>query len=554
MKKEKLRILLLKPSHYDDDGYVVQWWRNIIPAQSLPVVNGIILDANERKIFGENIEIETKLIDEITHTVDIKKEAKWLKEAKRFALMLIGVQTNQYPRSIDLAKEFILNGIPAIIGGFHVSGILAVVPDWQEGFLGAKEFGVSLYAGELEVGVDEVLKDIWEDKLKSEYNYLKKEVDFENAPTPVLDVKIVNTTWSNLAGLDLSRGCPFSCSFCCLVNVQGRKMRQRSVENAMKYIKECYKNGITNFIVSDDNFARNQNWELILDELIKLREEEHIYLDFFIQIDTQAVTIPKFVEKCIKAGCHRVFIGVESIRDENLEDMNKLQNKKNSIKEVARIWKKAGAIIYGGYIIGFAKDTITKVREDIEYLKNEVAIDAPEFQILTPVPGSIDHKKLLEAGVKLDKDLNFYDTEHSVSEHPNMTKKELEELYWEVWERFYTPAHVKKILKRSIVAGSKTKDILKSIMAFYATIHFDKAHPLQGGIVKIRNRKNRRPNLPIEPPFKFYIKHIWSTLWVQTRIILYSIKMYIIYLQAQIEVKLYGYEDSAIGEIKKNKG
>ena len=80
----------------------------------------------------------------------------------------------------------------------------------------------------------------------------------------------------HLAGMDLGRGCPYLCSFCTIINVHGRKMRQRSVEAMTQYVRENHANGIRHYFITDDNVARNPLWEDMLDELIRLRNEENI--------------------------------------------------------------------------------------------------------------------------------------------------------------------------------------------------------------------------------------------------------------------------------------
>jgi len=69
--------------------------------------------------------------------------------------------------------------------------------------------------------------------------------------------------------------------------------------------------GVTRFFITDDDFARNRNWEEILGRIIEMREQEGLQFGFLIQVDAQAYRIPNFVEKCKRAGCSRGFIGLE---------------------------------------------------------------------------------------------------------------------------------------------------------------------------------------------------------------------------------------------------
>ncbi|GAB6041521.1 B12-binding domain-containing radical SAM protein [Endothiovibrio diazotrophicus] len=546
MSKRRLRLLLVKPSHYDDDGYVIQWWRNLVPAQTLAVLNGILHDAAVRGQPADGVSIECRPVDETAMVINTRRELRWLRRAERAAVLLVGVQTNQYPRAVDIAHPFVEAGIPAIMGGFHVSGVLAMTPDWTEGLRDARELGITLFAGELEEGIDELLRDLWKGRLKPLYNHLDRLVDLERAPPPLIDPTTTGKTLRRMAGIDLGRGCPYLCSFCTIINVQGRRPRQRTARIAAEYVRRCAAQGVRDFIVSDDNFARNRNWEAILDELIQLREVEGIPLDLFIQVDVRAAGIPRFVDKAIRAGCRRVFIGVESVRDDNLVEMRKKQNKRAELQQMVLTWKRAGAIVYAGYIIGLPNDTPERVAEDVRFLMEEVAIDVPELYILTPLPGSEDHQRLLAQGVAMDADLNRYDTEHAVIDHPHMSRAEWEALYWQVWEWYFTPEHIERLLKRALASNLSVKDVFKSLLGFYAAIHYDRVHPLQSGMVRRKVRTSRRPGLAVEPAWRYHPRRWLEILRLQKELIAYSWRMYRLYWRVKKAYARDGYREAML--------
>src|SRR5450631_1394619 len=140
--------------------------------------------------------------------------------------------------------------------------------------------------------------------------------------------------------------------------------------------------------ITDDNFARNKNWEIILDRLIWLRETQGIPLGLIIQVDTLCHKIPNFIEKCRRAGVRRVFIGLESINPDSLVGAKKRQNKITEYRKMLMAWKSARIITYAGYILGFPNDTVESIRSDIEIIKKELPVDLLEFFFLTPLPGS----------------------------------------------------------------------------------------------------------------------------------------------------------------------
>ena len=190
-------------------------------------------------------------------------------------------------------------------------------------------------------------------------------------------------------------------------------------------------------------------------------------LDFTIQVDTLCHKIPNFIEKAAQAGVRRVFIGLENINPDNLIAAKKRQNKITEYREMLQKWRDHGAITYAGYILGFPADTKESILRDIEIIKRELPIDILEFFFLTPLPGSEDHKVLSAKGVWMDPDMNKYDLNHRVSHHPKMSDPEWEEAYRAAWEAFYTPEHMRTILRRSAASPiGRPKTTLSTILWF----------------------------------------------------------------------------------------
>ena len=236
--------------------------------------------------------------------------------------------------------------------------------------------------------------------------------------------------------------------FCTIINVQGRKSRRRSADDVERLIKHHWAEGVRRFFITDDNFARNKDWESIFDRIIELRERHQLDPRFIIQVDTLCHKIPNFVAKAARAGVMRVFIGLENINPANLLAAKKRQNKITEYRSMLLAWKKAGIVTYAGYILGFPADTPQSIREDIEIIKKELPLDILEFFCLTPLPGSEDHKVLWQKGAWMDPDMNKYDLEHVVADHPKMTREQWAEIYRSAWDAYYTPEHIETIMRR----------------------------------------------------------------------------------------------------------
>ncbi len=510
-KAEPFHFVMIKPSHYDDDGYPIQWVRSAIPSNTLACLFALADDARRRRVLGRNVDIRLHTYDETNRRVRPDPVMRMLRRQGGKALIgLVGVQSNQFPRAVDLGRRFIAGGFPVCIGGFHVSGCIAMLPEMPLEMKEAQALGISLFAGEAEEQrLDQVLRDAWNGKLAPLYNHMKDLPALAGEPPPILPRKHVRRTAGSLSSIDLGRGCPYQCSFCTIINVQGRKSRFRSPDDLERLVRENVAQGIKRFFITDDNFARNRDWEKLVDRLIELKVGEGMNIGFTIQVDTLCHRIPNFIEKTTQAGVRRVFIGLENINPDNLLAAKKRQNRITEYRYMLQKWRKHGAMTYAGYILGFPGDTKETILRDIEIIKRELPLDVLEFFFLTPLPGSEDHKVLVEKGAWIDSDLNKYDLDHRVSRHPKMSDEEWEEAYRAAWRAYYTPDHVRSILRR--VAANRLgrpSTTLSTILWFHLMVEFEGVHPLEGGAFRLKFRRDRRHGMPREHPLIFYPRYL----------------------------------------------
>src|SRR5436305_8830580 len=162
----KFSLILVKPSHYDDDGYVIQWFRSAIPSNSLAALYGLARDCAERKVLGDGVALDIHAFDETNSRIRPERLARMIEQAGAGMVMLVGVQSNQFPRALDLARPLRARGIAVGIGGFHVSGTVAMLDGVDPDLAKAEALGVSLFAGEAEGRFDDVLRDAFAGRLK----------------------------------------------------------------------------------------------------------------------------------------------------------------------------------------------------------------------------------------------------------------------------------------------------------------------------------------------------------------------------------------------------
>ena len=511
----KFSLILVKPSHYDDDGYVIQWFRSAIPSNSLAALYGLARDCAERRILGDNVDLEIEAIDETNTRVRPDKLARAIEKAGAGMVMLVGVQSNQFPRALDLARPLRARGIQVALGGFHVSGTISMLNGDDPDLHRAREMGVSLFAGEAEGRLEEVLRDAAAGALKPMYNFMADLPHIEGTPIPLITALRAWRTAGGVTSFDAGRGCPFQCSFCTIINVQGRKSRRRSPDDIEKIVRANVAQGLNSFFITDDNFARNSDWEPILDRLIEL-QEEGIKIHFIIQVDTLCHKIPNFIEKCAKAGVRRVFIGLENINPDSLVGAKKRQNKITEYRKMLLAWKKVRVITYAGYILGFPNDDIESIRRDIEIIKKELPVDLLEFFFLTPLPGSEDHQTLHRQAVEMDRDMNKYDLNHVCAPHPKMSHDDWERAYRMAWETYYTKEHVESVLRRNVAMRCSASNAILLMTWFGGSIHIEGVHPLEAGFFRKKFRRDRRPGFEILPRWKFYpmyTREMIAKLW-----------------------------------------
>jgi hypothetical protein len=422
-------------------------------------------------VLGDDVDIEIHALDETNTRIRPDRIAAMIKAAGGGLVMLVGVQSNQFPRALDIARPLRQRGITVAVGGFHVSGTIAMLKGRDPDMRRAEDMGISLFAGEAEDHLAEVLRDAYAGRLKPRYDCMKDLPTLSGAPRPHLPASRVRRTAASTTSFDAGRGCPYQCSFCTIINVQGRKSRRRTPDDVEQIVRGNVAQGLYRFFITDDNFARNKDWEAIVDRLIALRREPGFErVGYIIQVDTLCHRIPNFIEKCARAGVKRVFIGLENINPASLLGAKKRQNKITEYRKMLLAWKDAGCLTYAGYIIGFPTDTEESVLHDNAVIKKELPIDHLEF-----------------------------------------SKEEWERAYRRCWETYYSPDHVETLLRRAVAKRLSGGNVLFLITWFKGCYEIENVHPLENGFLRLKFRRDRRHGMPLEPAWRFYPRYVVET-------------------------------------------
>ncbi len=508
----EIDVYLIRATNYDDHGYPIRTRIGVIRSNTLTQMRTLTDDLRSDPFFA-GVRLHTHPIDEAVATVPVREIIRRSKvPGVRVIVAFVGVQSNQFPRSRDLAARFLPHGIPVLIGGFHVSGTLAMITLTRE-LRDALCDGIILVAGEVEEGrLPRIIEDVVTGEAHPLYNFLERTPSLERAPTPRLTPKDFRSFASPFSTLDTGRGCPFTCKFCTIINVQGNTMRFRDPEHVIDFVRRGYHDaGVTHCFFTDDNLARNPRWPELFDGLTHLREQEHIPFTFMMQADLAARKMKgNFFERAARAGCDQVFMGVESVSQENLRAQGKYQNQVRGYHDLVSYLQSLGMSCHAGYILGLPFDTPESIRHDIETLK-EVGFDLVSFYILTALPGSEDHQTWHRNRVPLEPDLNLYDSAHITVKPERMTGEELMQSYRDAWTQLYTTDYMVQVMRHWRKTPRYWGQLSTLAWYLYAPL-VEGLHPMNCGFWRIRSRRDRRPGMPRESLPVFLVREALDLL------------------------------------------
>ncbi len=545
----KVRVYFIKPSRYDDQGYVEYFRWGIQPNNTLTVLAALNDSFNREHASKLNVWLETVIWDEVcdgaigAETVQAIEE-RAAEDGVELLIGIAGVQSNQYPRGRDLALQFVAHGMATIMGGFHLSGY----PPSRE-FL--HHCGVSTAVGEAENFWTAIIRDFLDGQLKPNYSV----TDGIRAKTGIGDILVPVITDAQLpliddryltrffnetqTTIDTSRGCPFTCSYCSVKNVMGRTMRSRDPESVLRWIRDAASNhGINDLFLVDDDFFRSPRWDEILTGMAEIRKE-FPKLRFMMQVDVDASCYGnvadgekpgakhsrsrRFLDLAARAGCYQAFVGIESLNPDNLNWATKYQNTDdrkqvvaaeearvrvlNKYRRVVDNWHRMGISVHAGYMLGFPFDGPDCGRVAARMLR-QIGFDIVSYFIMTPLPGTEDQIRYAKQGQIADWDFNNLDSQHVTLRHDKLEQGQWMQAYSEAFKNFYSPWQLLKTL--FTVAGGHglsiaSRQAVVRQFTYYFFSYRQGRHPMVGGVWQIRRRDLMRAAIFDEDAERLYL-------------------------------------------------
>jgi radical SAM superfamily enzyme YgiQ (UPF0313 family) len=330
-------------------------------------------------------------------------------------------------RAYDLADRFRERGVKVILGGVHPS----LLPEE------AKEHADSVLIGEAEGIFDHLINDLEAGELKPFYKN-REWSDLKGMPLPRRDLlnrryrpffKVIETT----------RGCPNRCEFCSIPTINGKRYRIRPLEEVDQELSAIVKQKGEYLFLADDNVTARKDYALGLFEIFKRHQIK--WMGF---TTIQIAKNEELLRKAQESGCVSLFIGFESLIQENLDSVSKRFVHTEELTDLVKTIQSHRIGIHGSFIFGFDGDDPTIFKKTVEFVQKN-NIELPTFSILTPFPGTPLRKRLEEEGRIFDHDWSHYDMSHAVFRPKNMTAQELQEGY--LWGQKYISAP-RSILKR----------------------------------------------------------------------------------------------------------
>ena len=345
---------------------------------------------------------------------------------RKVGLVGITSYTADITSACEIADGFRSKGVKVVMGGVHVS----VLPDE------ARQHADAIVVGEAEAVWERLLRDCEKGELKTIYksNTL---IEMSDMVIPRRDL-LNRSMYSSFYSVQATRGCPFNCEFCTVTAFFGQEFRTRPIDEVVREVKGLESK---EFFFIDDNITGRAGFaKKLFKELIPLNCKWGGQTTLNFAKDEELLSL------YAKSGGRYAFIGFETLSDDNLSKISKSWNSPDGYREAIKRIHGVGINIVGSFILGLDGDSPDVFKRTYNFIM-ETKIDAAQFHILTPFPGTKLYDDMIKNDRITDSDWSKYHTGEVVFKPAKMTARELQEGYWWIYHKTY---NMKNILRRSL--------------------------------------------------------------------------------------------------------
>lgn len=340
----------------------------------------------------------------------------------------ISVTVDVLPRAIEIAKVFRAEGIPVIAGGIHVMTAREYIP--------ADCFD-SLCMGMAEGTWPYIVQDLQSGRLKPVYR-CEKELKGEDTVSPAYDM-INSSEYLYCNIVHTSRGCPFRCDFC-YNSSKERNYIKRPIEAVVRDIQAVNSKHIM-FI--DDNFIGDIAWAKHLAAAIK-----PLNIKWNAAVSINIANHLDLLDQMKESGCQSLFIGFESINRNSIADVHKVQNNIDQYEAAVEAIHSRKIMINASFVFGLDSDTVDTFSQTLDWIVAH-KIETVTSHILTPYPGTVLYKDMLESNRIKIFDLSDYNTANVVFQPKEMSEQDLYNGYLWMYRNIYSFQNIIKRMPKS---------------------------------------------------------------------------------------------------------
>lgn len=329
------------------------------------------------------------------------------------------VQKEALHRVVDKCKSL---GKRVLVGGPYVSTSTETLPNADH-----------IFIGEAETTLPQFFQDLERGEAKPIYRAAERP---PLSLTPVPEFTLAELKRYAAMSVQYSRGCPFQCEFCDIIEIYGRVPRTKSNQQILAELDELKRLGWrgTVFVVDDNFIGNKRNVKKLLPELVAWQERNDHPFSLLTEASVNLADDDSLLATMRTAGFHRVFLGIETPVEESLKEAQKSQNRGNLLEAVKKI-QSYGMEVMGGFIVGFDHDPADIFERQINFIRDS-AIPLAMVGLLTALPDTQLWRRLKNEGRLLAESCGN-NTSDSLNFIPKMDPAVLVEGYRSVLRTIY---------------------------------------------------------------------------------------------------------------------